>query len=56
MRCYISDIISGKITLIEHLDGKWLTIDTIREVEWLPADLVVVERLIQRFGSKKNGR
>lgn len=51
MRCYISEIISGKITLIEHLNSKWLTIDTIKEVEWLPADLVVVDRLIQRFRS-----
>lgn len=51
MDCYLCEIITGKITLIEHLDAKWLTIDSIKEVEWLPVDLVVVESLIQKFGS-----
>jgi 8-oxo-dGTP diphosphatase len=51
MSCYLSEVISGEITLMEHSDSKWLTIENIKKVKWLPADLVVVEQLVQRFGS-----
>ena len=49
MSCYLSEIISGKITLIEHSDAKWLLIEDINKVKWLPADLQVVEQLIRQF-------
>lgn len=51
MSCYLTELIDGKITLIEHSDAKWLTISDIKKVEWLPADLIVVERLIQKLKS-----
>lgn len=45
MDCFLCEIISGELVLNEHLAAKWLTRDTLDSVEWLPADLVLVEKL-----------
>ena len=43
MRCYWARIIEGKPVLLEHEAAKWLTVDTIDSVEWLPADMTIIE-------------
>ena len=43
MKCYWARIIEGKPVLLEHEAAKWLTVDTIDSVEWLPADLTIIE-------------
>ena len=43
MRCYLCSLPEGHITLTEHEAAKWLTAEDIESVEWLPADLEVVE-------------
>jgi 8-oxo-dGTP diphosphatase len=53
MSCYLAEIISGEILLVEHTDAKWLTSEEIHSVDWLPADLVVVEQIIKRLKSGK---
>ena len=45
MHCYLCTIEVGELTLLEHEAAKWLTMDTIDEVNWLPADVLVVEAL-----------
>ena len=45
MHCYLCTIAEGELTLLEHEAAKWLTMDTIDEVNWLPADVLVVEAL-----------
>ena len=45
MHCYICHIVSGELKLIEHQDAKWLSKETIDSVEWLPADIEVIEVL-----------
>lgn len=35
----------GELVLNEHAAAKWLTRDTLDSVEWLPADLGLVENL-----------
>lgn len=45
MHCYICSILGGKITLVEHKDARWLPLDQLDSVEWLPADINVVETL-----------
>lgn len=45
MHCYICSIVSGEIELREHKSARWLTIDMLDSVEWLPADMEVVELL-----------
>ena len=45
MQCYICEIKQGDITLHEHLAYKWLTIDTLNSVTWLPADVGLIEKI-----------
>lgn len=43
MQCFLCKVESGKLTLKEHEAAKWLTKDQIDTVDWLPADIEVVE-------------
>ena len=43
MRCYWATIVDGKPVLLEHEAARWLTKDTIDSVDWLPADVTIIE-------------
>ena len=45
MKCFICKIKSGELVLNEHEAAKWLTKETLDSVEWLPADLGLIEKL-----------
>lgn len=45
MKCYICSVVSGKLELLEHEDARWLDRDSLSSVEWLPADLDLIEKL-----------
>ena len=46
MDCFWAELIDGtEMTLLEHEAAKWLTIDEIDSVDWLPADVRVVESI-----------
>ncbi len=45
MDCYICSIVSGKLSLLEHLQSKWLTKDELYSVNWLEADLGLIKKL-----------
>ncbi len=45
MHCFICEIADGDLTLMEHQAAKWLTKDKLDTVEWLPADIEVLEKL-----------
>ena len=45
MDCFWADIESGNLTLLEAEDAKWLTKDTLRSVQWLPADLELIDKI-----------
>lgn len=45
MDCFFCRIISGTLTLREASDAKWLTAETIYSVDWLPADLTLIEKI-----------
>ena len=49
MHCFLCDVISGKLTLLEHEDAKWLERDGLWSVDWLPADVEVVKVLETRL-------
>lgn len=42
MQCFWCSIIKGKLVLKEHEASKWLTKDTLNTVEWLPADIELI--------------
>lgn len=45
MMCYWCTLKGGEVQLVEHEAGRWLEKGELWEVEWLPADWVVVERI-----------
>ncbi len=45
MECFLCKVKSGNLVLKEHQDARWLTKDTLDSVDWLPADLGLVEIL-----------
>jgi len=45
MHCYLCSLKSGEPTLLEHEDARWLPIDKLDTVNWLPADEEVISRL-----------
>lgn len=45
MHCFMCEVVSGEITLTEHLAMKWLTKETLETVDWLPADVSVVRKM-----------
>ena len=45
MNCFWCHIESGGLVLKEHEAAKWLSLDKLESVEWLPADLEVVENI-----------
>lgn len=45
MDCFWSEIISGKLVLKEHEDARWLTREKLDDVQWLPADITLIEKL-----------
>ncbi len=45
MHCVVCTIVSGELQLLEHSAARWLTKETLRSVEWLPADLQILNKL-----------
>ncbi|MBR4948763.1 MAG: (deoxy)nucleoside triphosphate pyrophosphohydrolase [Clostridiales bacterium] len=46
MDCFWATLVEGsKMKLLEHEAAKWLTLDELDGVEWLPADIKVVESI-----------
>lgn len=45
MDCFWCHIREGALTLLEHEAARWLPVDCLRQVSWLPADILVVEEI-----------
>lgn len=45
MHCYLCSLLTEALHLNEHEAAKWLRMDDLGTVKWLPADLIVVEAL-----------
>jgi len=45
MHCYFCSVLSGEIKLVEATDGRWLKKDELNTVNWLPADISLIEEL-----------
>ena len=43
MDCFWAEIVSGELVLKEHEAAKWLTKDELDSVEWLPADIGLID-------------
>lgn len=45
MDCFWAEIVSGDLVLKEHEAAKWLTKYELDSVEWLPADITLIDKI-----------
>ncbi len=45
MDCFWCEIVSGEPVLREAEAARWLTVQTLRDVKWLPADLTILPEI-----------
>lgn len=45
MYCFFCTIKSGELVLKEHEAAKWLTVENLDSVDWLPADKGLIEQI-----------
>ena len=45
MDCFWCEIVKGDLVLKEHEAAKWMTKEQLNSVEWLPADIKLVENI-----------
>ena len=45
MHCILCTIISGELKLLEHEAARWLTKENLHSVDWLPADLLILDKI-----------
>ncbi|BBF43154.1 mutator mutT protein [Lachnospiraceae bacterium KM106-2] len=49
MDCYWCEVVDGKLELLEHEDAKWLLLTELDSVDWLPADIDVVNAVREKM-------
>ena len=50
MDCFWCEIVKGDLVLKEHEAARWLTREQLGEVEWLPADVTLIEKVGDEMG------
>lgn len=45
MHCILCTIVSGKLQLLEHEAAKWVNKETLRSVDWLSADRLILDKI-----------
>lgn len=47
MHCFWATVKEGELKLLEHDGAMWLDKDNIQSVQWLPADVELVEKVVK---------
>ena len=45
LHCFLCEVRSGKMQLLEHEAAKWLKKEELESVKWLPADIEVIKKI-----------
>jgi len=45
MDCFWAEVVSGDLVLREHEAARWLSKEELYSVEWLPADMELIEKI-----------
>lgn len=45
MDCFWAEIVSGDLVLTEHAASRWLEREELDSVEWLPADITLIQKI-----------
>ena len=49
MKCYWCRIIEGRPVLLEHEAARWLGKDELDSVDWLPADITIINMIREKL-------
>ena len=52
MDCFWCSLKEGHLTLLEHEAAKWLPLNDLRQVNWLPADVMVIDAIEKSIEEK----
>lgn len=55
MECFWAEVLLGNLESLEALDARWLTKGNLDSVNWLPADITLIETIRSRMGSQTDG-
>lgn len=55
MDCFRCEIISGDLILKEHEAARWLTSESLYDVNWLPADKLLLQKIQTKLQEAKHG-
>jgi 8-oxo-dGTP diphosphatase len=47
MHCYFCSLINGEFDLLEHNEARWLEINNLWSVDWLQADIDVINKILE---------
>lgn len=53
MDCFWTEIVSGELILKEHADSRWLNVEELDLVEWLQADITLIQHIKRCLECKK---
>ena len=56
MDCFWCEVIHGELILKEAEDAKWLTKEHLEDVEWLPADVTLIEKIGEALYETKDSK
>lgn len=45
MDCFWAEVVEGELILKEHEAAKWLSREELDSVDWLPADIILIDRI-----------
>lgn len=45
MDCFWCEVVEGELKLLEAENAKWLSKDLLYSVKWLPADLILIDKI-----------
>lgn len=54
MECFLCGVVSGKLTLLEHENAKWLSASELATLNWLPADEIILDKVAMFLQSKNS--
>ena len=54
MHCILCTIVSGDLQLLEHENACWLTAENLHSVKWLPADELILDKIVTFLRSKNS--
>lgn len=55
MDCYWCDVVEGELKLLEAESARWLSKEELYDVKWLPADILLIEKIMKNLKEKSMG-